>query len=245
MPIIEVKNLTKEFWYSAGIFLPVISDVSFIIEEGETVGLLGRTGSGKSTLGLMLTRLLDTTSGEIYFRNERIDNIAQKDFKKFRKKIQIVFQDSSSSLNPVYNILEQLKELYLFHKICESKEVKKHVGNSLAEVGLAEEIMLKYPHQLSAGEKQRVCIARSLIPSPDFIVLDEITSSLDVINERKIIDLLSEIKIKRSISYLFITHDIKLAQFFCQRLLLMDSGKVSELNDKSEAEKKLTESRNI
>ena len=182
MPIIEVKNLTKEFRYSAGIFLPVISDVSFIIEEGETVGLLGRTGSGKSTLGLMLTRLLDTTSGEIYFRNERIDNIAQKDFKKFRKKIQIVFQDSSSSLNPVYNIFEQLKELYLFHKICGSNEVKKYVGKSLTEVGLNEEIMPKYPHQLSAGEKQRVCIARSLIPSPDFIVLDEITSSLDVIN---------------------------------------------------------------
>jgi len=234
MPVLEVKNLTKEFRYSTGIFLPVISDVSFRIEKNERVGLLGKIGSGKSTIGLSILRLLEPVSGEIYYNNKRVDNISKKAFRSYRKQFQIIFQDSSSSLNPVYTVDEQLKELFLFHKLCGRDSVDKHVDNSLSETGLKPEIKTKYPHELSTGEKQRVCIARALISNPEFIVLDEITSSLDVVNEKIIIDLLIEIQKKRSISYMLITHDIKLALFFCNRIMLINNGKLVEIEDKSE-----------
>ena len=236
MCLIKVKNLTKEFRYSTGIFLPVINDISFSIDKNETMGLLGKIGSGKSTVGLSILRLLKPTSGEIYYNNIRVDNISQKAFTPYRKKHQIIFQDSSASLNPIYTIEEQLKEILLFYKITNKTFVDKAVDNSLVEVGLDPELKSKYPHEISTGEKQRVCIARALLTSPEFIVLDEITSSLDVINEKKIIDLLKDLQTKKNIGYLFITHDVDLALKFCDKIMLIENGKVLFCEEKIKAE---------
>jgi ABC-type oligopeptide transport system ATPase subunit len=241
MCLIKVKHLTKEFRYSTGIFLPVINDISFSIGKNESVGLLGKIGSGKSTIGLCVLRLLAATSGEIFYGDKRIDNISQKAFRPLRQKNQIIFQDSSSSLNPLYSLEEQLKEILLYYKITEKKLVDNHVDNSLIEVGLCPEIKFKYPHEISTGEKQRICIAKALLTNPDFIVLDEITSSLDVVNERKIVDLLIDIRKKRTVSYLFITHDIKLALYFCDRIMFIANGQIEMYDDKEKAEIKIME----
>jgi ABC-type oligopeptide transport system ATPase subunit len=241
MCLIKVKNLSKEFRSSTGIFLPVVNDISFDVGKNESVGLLGKIGSGKSTIGLCVLRLIDLTSGEIYYKDKRIDNISQKSFRRFRQKHQIIFQDSSSSLNPVYSLEEQLKEVLLYYKITERTSVDRYVDNLLIEVGLNPEIKLKYPHEISTGEKQRICIAKALLTNPDFIVLDEITSSLDVVNEKKIIDLLTDIRKKREISYLFITHDVKLAMYFCDRVMFIENGKIEMYSDKETAEVKIME----
>jgi ABC-type oligopeptide transport system ATPase subunit len=235
MCLIKVNNLTKEFRYSTGIFLPVINDISFSIAKNETMGLLGKIGSGKSTVGLCLLRLLKPTSGEIYYNNVRVDNISQKAFTQYRKKYQIIFQDSSASLNPVYTIEEQLKEVVLYYKITSKTSVDNYVDNSLVEVGLEPELKLKYPHEISTGEKQRVCIARALLTNPEFIVLDEITSSLDVINEKKIIDLLKDLQKRKNLSYLFITHDVDLALDFCNKIMLIEKGQVLFFDEKAKA----------
>lgn len=239
MCVLKVKNLTKEFRYSAGIFLPVVSDVSFNIRKSETLGLLGKIGSGKSTIGLSVLRLLEPTSGEIFYDNRRVDNISLRSFRNYRKKYQIIFQDSSASLNPVYTIDELMKEVVLYYKMCDKKHVDKFVDNSLFEVGLQPEIKNKYPHEISTGEKQRVCIAKALLTNPEFIVLDEITSSLDVVNEKRIINLLSDLQKKRGISYLFITHDVELALYFSKNIMLIEKGKILFNDDKTNVVEKL------
>lgn len=236
--MIEVKHLTKEFKYSHGIFLPIINDISFSINKSETVGLIGRIGSGKSTIAMCLLRLIEPTSGEIYFEGKRIDNISHRSFRKLRKDFQIIFQDSSATLDPIYTIEEQLKEIFLYYKIISKNTVDKEVDILLNEVGLSSKIKQKYPHEISTGEKQRVCIARALIPNPKFIVLDEISSSLDVINERKIFDLLKKIQQERSVSYLLITHNIKLAINYCDRIMLLSNKKLINIQktDRTEQE---------
>jgi len=237
--MIEVKNLTKEIKYSTGIFLPIINDISFSIDKKETVGLLGKIGSGKSTIALCMLRLLEPTSGEIYFEGERVDNISQRKFRKYRKEYQIIFQDSSSTLNPVYTIEEQLREVFLYYRLSDIHSVSKKIDSLLEEVGLYPSIKNKYPHEISTGEKQRVCIARVLITNPKFIILDEISSSLDVINERKIFDLLKDIQKKRLVSYLLITHNIKLACSYCDRIMILSDKKLKFLNNSKVSEDEL------
>jgi len=186
-----------------------------------------------------MLRLIEPTSGEIYFEGERVDNISQRKFRKFRKEYQIIFQDSSSTLNPIYTIEEQLREVFLYYKLFDNNNVDKKIDNLLEEVGLNPSIKRKYPHEISTGEKQRVCIARVLITNPKFIVLDEISSSLDVINERKIFDLLKDIQKKRFVSYLLITHNIKLACNYCDRIMILSDKKLKFLSNNKVQEEEL------
>jgi len=224
--IIRVNNLTKQYRQKQGSLLTVLDNISLEINNNETLGLMGRIGSGKSTFGYCLLRLINSFSGEIYYNDVRVDQLSQRAFRKYRKKYQIIFQDSSSSLNPVFTIGEQMKEIISYYKIVPKDKINNFIDSRLEEVGLSYDKTERYPHELSTGEKQRVCIARALLTEPEFIVLDEITSSLDVINEGKIIELLKTIKQNRSISYLFITHRVELAVDFCDRIIFLENSKI-------------------
>ena len=226
MHIIRVNNLTKQYRQKQGSLLTVLDNISLEINNNETLGLMGRIGSGKSTFGYCLLRLINSFSGEIYYNDVRVDQLSQRAFRKYRKKYQIIFQDSSSSLNPVFTIGEQMKEIISYYKIVPKDKINNFIDSRLEEVGLSYDKTERYPHELSTGEKQRVCIARALLTEPEFIVLDEITSSLDVINEGKIIELLKTIKQNRSISYLFITHRVELAVDFCDRIIFLENSKI-------------------
>jgi ABC-type glutathione transport system ATPase component len=237
--LIRINNLTKQFKQEQSTPLTVLDNISLAINNNETLGLMGRIGSGKSTLGYCLLRLINSFSGEIYYNGVRVDNLSQRAFRKYRKKHQIVFQDSPSSLNPVFTIEEQIKEIISYYKIVPRVKINNFIDSALEEVGLSFEKKRQYPHELSTGEKQRVCIARALLTEPEFIVLDEITSSLDVINENKVLQLLKTIKQNRSISYLFITHHLGLATDFCDRIIFLENGKILFESDKTNSLDKL------
>lgn len=233
MYLIKVNSLTKQYKQNQGHPLTVLDNISLEININETVGLMGKIGSGKSTLGYCLLRLVNSFSGEVYYSDVRIDKMPQRIFRKYRKKHQIIFQDSASSLNPVFTIEEQMKEIIAYYKIVPKVKINNFIDAALEEVGLSSDKKERYPHELSTGEKQRVCIARALLTEPKFIVLDEITSSLDVINESKVIELLKMIKQNRSISYLFITHHAGLATSFCDRIIFLENGKILFEGDKT------------
>ena len=235
LQLIRVNNLTKQYKQRGGLPLIVLDNISLEINNNETVGLMGRIGSGKSTLGYCLLRLISSFSGEIYYNNMRVDQLSQRAFRKQRKKYQIIFQDSSSSLNPIFTIDEQMREIISYYEIVSKVKINNFIDSALEEVGLSYDKKERYPHELSTGEKQRVCIARALLTEPEFIVLDEITSSLDVINESRIIELLKTIKQKRSISYLFITHNAGLVADFCDRVIFLENGKILFEGDKTES----------
>ena len=231
--LIRINNLTKQYKQEHGSPLTVLDNISLEINNNETLGLMGRIGSGKSTLGYCLLRLINSFSGEIYYNDVRIDKLSPRTFRKYRKKHQIVFQDSSSSLNPIFTIEEQMKEIIAYYKIVPKVKTNSFIDSALEEVGLSFEKKKQYPHELSTGQKQRVCIARTLLTEPEFIVLDEITSSLDVINENKVLELLKTIKQNRGISYLFITHHAGLATDFCDRVIFLENGKILFESDKT------------
>jgi ABC-type glutathione transport system ATPase component len=230
---IRVNNLTKQYKQKQGTPLTVLDNISLKINANETLGIMGKIGSGKSTLGYCLLRLVNSFSGEIYYNDVRVDRLSQKAFRKYRRKHQIIFQDSASSFNPVFTIEEQMKEIISYYKIVPKVKINNFIDSALEEVGLSPDKKERYPHELSTGEKQRVCIARVLLTEPEFIVLDEITSSLDVINESKVIDNLKTIKQNRNISYLFITHHAGLAVNFCDRIIFLENGKILFEGDKT------------
>jgi ABC-type oligopeptide transport system ATPase subunit len=231
--LIKVNNLTKWYKQKQGPPLIALDNISLEINKNETVGLMGKIGSGKSTIGYCLLRLINSFSGEIYYNDTRIDKLSQTAFRKYRKKYQIIFQDSSASLNPIFTIEEQMKEIISYYMIVPKVKINNFIDSTLEEVGLSSDKKKRYPHELSTGEKQRVCIARALLTEPEFIVLDEITSSLDVINKRKIIELLNMIKQNRNISCLFITHHVGLAIDFCDRIIFLENGKILFEGDKT------------
>lgn len=233
MHLIKVNNLTKWYKQKQGPPLIALDNISLEINKNETVGLMGKIGSGKSTIGYCLLRLINSFSGEIYYNDTRIDKLSQTAFRKYRKKYQIIFQDSSASLNPIFTIEEQMKEIISYYMIVPKVKINNFIDSTLEEVGLSSDKKKRYPHELSTGEKQRVCIARALLTEPEFIVLDEITSSLDVINKRKIIELLNMIKQNRNISCLFITHHVGLAIDFCDRIIFLENGKILFEGDKT------------
>lgn len=229
--ILEVKNINKSYVLPKGIFSKekqkILNDISFFIKKGECLGIIGESGSGKSTIAKIIMGIEKADSGEMLFQNST--NRAN-----FRKKISIVFQDYTSSVNPRFKIHQIINEPLLKANLSK-KDKKDKICSLLDEVGLNESFYNRYPHELSGGQLQRVAIARAISNEPEFLLLDEAVSSLDVSIQLQVIELLMNLKTKKNLSYLFITHDLLTITYICDRILFFQKGEIVEqVNDMNE-----------
>ena len=226
--ILEVKNLKKYFKTPRGM-LHAVDDVSFSIEKGHTLGIVGESGCGKTTTGRCILRLVEPTSGEIFFEGKDITKLSRGEMKKLRKDMQIIFQDPFSSLDPRYTINQTLTETLKINKICTGKkELENRVLELMETVGLAERLINTYPHELDGGRRQRIGIARALAMEPKFIVCDEPVSALDVSIQAQILNLLEDLQEKLGLSYIFITHDLAVVNHFADEIAVMYLGQIVE-----------------
>lgn len=235
-PILEVSNLTKFFpIQSQGIFSKVKGDnkavngISFTLNAGETLGLVGESGCGKSTAGRTILKLYEPTSGTIKFEGEDITNLSPSKMKPLRTQMQMIFQDPYSSLNPRHTIGSIIAASYEIQKITPDQGVKRAVQELMERVGLNPEHYNRYPHEFSGGQRQRIGIARALALKPKFIVCDEPVSALDVSIQAQVINLLDDLRDDFGLSYLFIAHDLSVVQHISNRVAVMYLGKIMEL----------------
>ncbi|MCD6483698.1 MAG: ABC transporter ATP-binding protein [Candidatus Odinarchaeota archaeon] len=235
-PLIKAENLVKYFPIRGGLLKKVIGyvhavdNISFEIKRGQTFGLVGESGCGKTTTGRTLLRLLEPTSGKIYFKGKDITATNGKELIELRKKMQIVFQDPYASLNPRKTIKTTLTEPLLYHHIVSSpREAEEKVLSFLETVGMGEQHMNRYPHEFSGGQRQRICIARALLMNPEFIVLDEPTASLDVSVQAHVLNLLKDLQEKFGLTYLFISHSISVVHHMSNLIGVMYLGKLVEI----------------
>ena len=239
-PYIQVENLKKYFSTKRGM-LHAVDDVSFSIQKGETLGLVGESGCGKSTLGRCLIRLLDSTAGSVLLQNERGDgyvDVTKVDsavMKELRKRVQIVFQDPYSCLNPRLSVWELIAEPLIVNRVYSDKNtMRKRIRELMSTVGLAERLENSFPHELDGGRRQRIGIARSLALNPEFIVLDEPVSALDVCIQAQILNLLNELQREFHYTYVFISHNLSVVKHVSDRIAVMYLGKIVELSDYKE-----------
>lgn len=239
-PIVEIKNLQKFFPITSNsIFARVkgenkaVNGVSIAIKRGETLGLVGESGCGKSTVGRTILKLYEPTGGEILFNGENITNYSPRKMKPLRTKMQIIFQDPYSSLNPRHSVGEIIGASFTIHGLDSAsagkKEIKRLVQELMERVGLNPEHYNRYPHEFSGGQRQRIGIARALALKPEFIVCDEPVSALDVSIQAQVINLLDDLKSDFGLSYLFIAHDLSVVQHISDRVAVMYLGKIMEL----------------
>jgi len=235
MSLIHVQDLRKYFPVRTKLFgreiVRAVDGVSFEIERGETFGLVGESGSGKSTLGRCVLRLLNPTSGHIWFDGVDLMALHGEELRKARRKMQIVFQNPTGSLNPRRTAGQSAAEPFTVHGRLQPVEAAGRVQGLFRRVGLPPEVMDKYPHELSGGQCQRVAIARSLALEPDFLVLDEPTSSLDISVQAQMVNLLKELQRDLGLTYLFITHDLSLVSYLADRVAVMYLGKIVETGE--------------
>jgi oligopeptide/dipeptide ABC transporter ATP-binding protein len=234
--IIEIRGLSKSFgerklFGKSEHFLKAIDDVSLYIEKGKTLGLVGESGCGKSTLGRCLLRLVDADGGKIFYEGNDILAITEKEFIPYRKKMQIVFQDPYSTLNPRMTVGSVLKEIIKFHKIRKGKDVEGYMLSLLDKVGLNRNAVNKYPHEFSGGQRQRIAIARALAVEPAFIVCDEPVSALDVSIQSQILNLLIDLQKEFGLTYLFISHDLSVVKHISDKIAVMYLGKIVEYGE--------------
>jgi oligopeptide/dipeptide ABC transporter ATP-binding protein len=230
---IEIRNLSKSFgerklFGKSNLFLKAIDNVSLNIEKGKTLGLVGESGCGKSTLGRCLLRLTDADEGKIFYEGTDILSLSENDFSGYRKKMQIVFQDPYSTLNPRMTVGSILKEIIKFHKIRKGRDVEGYTLKLLDKVGLNKNSVNKYPHEFSGGQRQRVAIARALAVEPEFIVCDEPVSALDVSIQSQILNLLIDLQKEFGLTYLFISHDLSVVRHISDNIAVMYLGKIVE-----------------
>lgn len=229
--LIEVTNLRKYFKTKRGM-LHAVDDINFYINKGETLGLVGESGCGKSTTGRTILRLHEPTSGQIIYRGEDIVKYNLKKMKEMRKKMQIVFQDPYSSLNPRLTLSELISEPLYVNKVYKSKkETQERVKEVMEVVGLEERLINAYPHELDGGRRQRIGIARALSINPEFIVLDEPVSALDVCIQAQILNLMNSLQKQFNLTYLFISHNLSVVKHVSDRIAVMYLGKIVELSD--------------
>ncbi len=236
-PLIEVKGLKEYFNINVGLFrskpLKAVDDVSFFINKGETLGLVGESGCGKTTVGRTLLHLYKPTAGEIYYDGKLIKSKA--DIKEFRKKATMVFQDPYSSLNPRMTVADIIGEPLDIHNLCANKkEREERILELMGHVGLNSEHASRYAHEFSGGQRQRIGIARALAVNPDFIVCDEPVSALDVSIQAQVINMFDELQDKLNLTYLFIAHDLLVVRHISDRIAVMYLGKMVELADANE-----------
>ena len=229
--IIEVRNLKKYFKTPKG-NLHAVDDISFSINKGETLGLVGESGCGKSTTGRVILRLLEATSGEVLFGGKNILEFNKKEMKSFREEAQIVFQDPFASLNPRMSVAQIIAEPLIINKKTKDKaELQTKVLKLMETVGLAERLATAYPHELDGGRRQRIGIARALALNPSFIVQDEPVSALDVSIQAQILNLMGELQKELGLTYLFISHDLGVIKHVSDNIAVMYLGKIVEMSD--------------
>jgi len=239
-PLIRAVNLVKYFPVRLGAYgekkaiVHAVDKVSFEIHQGETLGLVGESGCGKSTAGYSLLQLHRPTSGKCYYREIDLTALSEKELRPYRQKIQIIFQDPYSTLNPRMTIGAALAEPILAHKLAAKETVMTRVITLLNDVGLTEKTVNRYPHEFSGGQRQRICIARSLACEPEFIVCDEPISALDVSIQAQIINLMQDLQEKYSLTYLFIAHDLSVVKHICNRDGVMYLGRMAEMGEKEQ-----------
>lgn len=235
-PFVTIKQLKTYFPKEKSLigkpkeWVKAVDDVSFDIFQGETLGLVGESGCGKTTLGRTILKLIEPTAGEVIYDGKEISNYSPKQMRKLRKEIQIIFQDPYSSLNPKVTIGEAIAEPLIVHKIYSSKkEIIQEVKTLLSKVGLKPEHYDRYPHEFSGGQRQRICIARSIALKPKLVICDESVSALDVSVQAEVLNLLNEIKDEYNLTYLFISHDLSVVKFMSDRIMVMNNGKIEEI----------------
>ncbi len=237
--LLEGKNLTREFPAGHRKKVHAVSDVSLQIFEGETLGLVGESGCGKSTLGRMLIRLLSPTSGELFVRGEAVNGLSDKAFMKYRRQLQLIFQDPYASLNPRMTVRDIIAEpLRTYHACPSKKAVTERVLELMQAVGVPGEFLYRYPHQFSGGQRQRIGIARALAAEPSLIVCDEPVSALDVSVQNQILNLLGELQRELGMAYLFISHDLSVVRHISDRVCVMFLGKLCEVGPTEEVYEK-------
>jgi len=227
-PLIEVKNLSKYFKVPAGT-LHAVDDVSFTIEKGKTLGVVGESGCGKSTLGRTIIRLQEATDGHVLLNGEDITHVNGKKLKEVRNKVQIVFQDPYSSLNPRLRIDDTIREPLKNSGRYPRSELKERASNLMDLVGIDVRLRQSYPHELDGGRRQRVGIARALAMDPQFIVCDEPVSSLDVSIQAQVLNLLMDLQDQMGITYMFVTHDLSVVRHISNHICVMYLGEVVEM----------------
>lgn len=233
--LLEARGLTKEFPLSGKRSVHAVSDVSLQIYEGETLALVGESGCGKSTLGRTLIHLHRPTSGEVWFRGAPVTGLKERDFREYRRQMQLIFQDPYASLNPRMTVRDIIAEPLTTYGICQTKqETTERVLELVRAVGVPEDFLYRYPHQFSGGQRQRIGIARAIALHPALIVCDEPVSALDVSVQNQILNLLKELQKSFGLTYLFISHDLSVVRFLADRVCIMFLGKLCELGDTSE-----------
>ncbi|MEH7385768.1 oligopeptide/dipeptide ABC transporter ATP-binding protein [Bacillus sp. JJ1521] len=228
--LLEVKNVKKYFSIHKKP-LKAVDDLNLIINKGETVGLVGESGCGKSTAGKTIIRLIEPTDGEVLFEGKNIYEFSQRQMKELRKDMQIIFQDPYASLNPRMKIEDIIGEPLDIHHLAKGKKRKERVKELLELVGLRPEHANRFPHEFSGGQRQRIGIARALALNPKFIVCDEPISALDVSIQAQIVNLLKSLQEKMDLTYLFIAHDLSMVKYISDRILVMYLGNMVELSD--------------
>tara|TARA_B100002052_G_scaffold291499_1_gene311588 strand:+ start:5338 stop:6291 length:954 start_codon:yes stop_codon:yes gene_type:complete len=246
--VIEIENLKTYFDVSKGLFkagknvVKAVDDISFEIAQGKSLGLVGQSGCGKTTTARSITMLEEKTDGNIKFFDESqnkmtsIDDLSEDQIKNFRRNVQMIFQDPYEAMNPRWTIKDTILEPLIIHNIGTDKEQEEAVIEILKTVGLTppENYLSRYPHELSGGQRQRVAIARALIMKPKFVICDEPTSMLDVSIRISIMDLMVSLAKDLNVSYLYITHDLAVARYMCDRIAVMYNGKIVELAETEE-----------
>lgn len=238
--LLEVKNLKKYFPVRKGFFggeklnVQAVDDITFNIKKGETFGLVGESGCGKSTTGRTIIRLYDVTDGEVIFEGAEIGKMSEKEIKPFRKKMQMIFQDPYASLNSRMTVGDIVGEPLDIHGLAKGKERQERIYNLLNTVGLSKDHSNRYPHEFSGGQRQRIGIARSLAVNPEFIICDEPISALDVSIQAQVVNMLEELQDEMGLTYLFIAHDLSMVKHISDRIGVMYLGKLVEVAEAKE-----------
>lgn len=238
-PLMEIRRVTKHFGLSPDLFgrpratVHALDDVSMTLHRGETLSVVGESGCGKSTLGKAIVRLQSPSSGEILLEGADVEALSGPDLKAFRKRVQVVFQDPYSSLNPRLSVFESLAEPLRNFRLANSRaELEVQVGDLLDQVGLARDAARRFPHEFSGGQRQRIAIARALAPKPDIIVCDEAVSALDVSVKAQVVNLLGDIQQATGLTLVFISHDLAIVEHLTHRVAVMYLGRVVEIADR-------------
>jgi len=234
MTLLQVRNLVKHFPVRGGVLNTIqakvhaVNGVTLSINKGETVGVVGESGCGKSTLGKLIIRLFDPTSGSITYEGKELTGLSHDAMMPFRRKMQIIFQDPYSSLNPRLTIAGLLREAIRFHEVVPRDQIEPYIDELIAKVGLRPDAKGKFPHEFSGGQRQRIGIARALALKPEFLVADEPVSALDVSIQAQVLNLMMDLKKDLGLTLLFISHDLKVIEHFCDRVIVMYLGHIVE-----------------